>query len=314
MNGLNFSRTMNTELRSLQFPGQEKSLLVLPTVQKMGAVAGFSTRLGGVSPPPFDSMNLSVQQGDSKANVAKNFAAFCRPLHIEPGSIAFCRQVHGDTIHVLHSVPNGLMDGDALVTSQRGVFLGVKTADCLPILLFDPMRGVVAAVHAGWRGTVLRIAGKVVRRMTDEFGTRASDVMALLGPAIGPCCYEVDEAVLSPFKKAFKMVHSLVLSPDTPQTVPVSQRETITEGFSDEHSRAMNTVRPIRSGRSAEKIESRGRLDLINANRFDLVSKGVEPENIFGGEYCTACQSELFFSHRRDNGRTGRHVAVVGLR
>lgn len=315
MNGWNSSRAMETEPHSLQFLGPDRSLLILPAAQEIGAVAAFSTRRGGVSPPPFDSLNLSTQEGDTPANVQKNFQALGDRLHIDPSGIAFCRQVHGETIHIIESVPERLPDGDALITSRKGLFLGIKTADCVPILLLDPVRGVAAAVHAGWRGTVLRIAGKVVRTMKSEFGTEPSDVLAALGPAIGPCCYEVDGTVLGPFREAYPGAEAFLSSPGS------RNRGIGHETGHDEAIPSRSEKRGISAGASftpdpeKDNGNTAGRmLDLVRANHWDLVSSGIDPNNISEQAFCTSCRSELFFSYRRDKPQTGRHAAVVGVR
>ncbi len=282
-------------------------MLTLPAATEMGALAAFSTRRGGFSPPPFDSLNLSTQEGDPQANVRKNFQALGELLDIDPSRIAFCRQVHGDTIHVVDSVPDSLLDGDALITSQKGLFLGIKTADCVPILLLDPVRGITAAVHAGWRGTVLRIAGKVVRTMKSEFGTQPSDLLAVLGPAIGPCCYEVDDIVLNPLRKSFDGAESFIAGPESSMCTDPS------EMVMPQHLCEPHTNKP-ENGSNGDRDQAGSMLDLIAANSFDLISGGINPQNVLDGGFCTSCAGDLFFSYRRDGRITGRHAAVVGLR
>lgn len=312
-NGWSSLTRMETERHSFQFLGPDKSVLTLPDAHEIGAVAAFSTRRGGVSPPPFDSLNLSTQEGDTPANVRKNFQALGDLLDIDPSRIAFCRQVHGDTIHIVESVPDCLPDGDALITTKRGLFLGIKTADCVPILILDPERGITAAVHAGWRGTVLRIAGRVVNTMKDRFGARPRHMLALVGPAIGPCCYEVDNVVLDPFRESFDNAESFISGPGSSDVskqcagesykhIPEEEKNSAAIGFGDNR------------GSSQDLDQAPRMLNLIEANRFDLISQGVKPENVLNGGHCTSCAHNLFFSYRRDGGLTGRHVAVAGLR
>ncbi|MBI5252103.1 MAG: laccase domain-containing protein, partial [Desulfomonile tiedjei] len=145
--------------------------LTVPELFENNTVLAFSTRKGGCSEPPLSSLNFSTSQGDSQENVRENFRILTRALGVTPQGIVTCRQVHSDNVEVLSSVPPAPPVADALMTTKAGVFLGIKTADCLPVLLLDSNRGVAAAVHAGWRGTVLRLTRKVVRLMKTEFGS-----------------------------------------------------------------------------------------------------------------------------------------------
>ncbi len=256
----------------------DQLIMTLPELSGSDSVMAFSTRKGGISKPPLNSLNFSTGQGDSLENVRANYRILARELSINPRWIATCRQVHGDNVEVLDSVPVSIPTADALITSSDEIFLGIKTADCLPILILDPKRGVAAAVHAGWRGTVLRITRKVVRLMKASFGCEPSDIVAALGPAIGPCCYEVDDAVLVPFRRQV---------PDAERFITIHNH-------------------------SGHK-ESR-RLNLTLTNYCELTAEGVARENIRTVELCTCCNPELFFSHRRDGTASGRHIALVGFR
>ena len=256
----------------------DESILILPELSGSASVMAFSTRKGGISKPPLNSLNFSTGQGDSPENVRTNYRILARELSINPRCIATCRQVHGDNVELLDSVPVSLPTADALITSSDEIFLGVKTADCLPILILDPKRGIAAAVHAGWRGTVLRIARKVVRLMKATFGCKPSDIVAALGPAIGTCCYEVDDAVLVPFRSQM---------PDPERFITIHNH-------------------------SGEKESLR--LNLALTNYCELTAEGVAKENIRAVELCTRCNPELFFSHRRDGAASGRHIALVGFR
>jgi YfiH family protein len=159
----------------------------------------------------------------------------------------------------------------------------VKTADCLPILILDPVRKISAAVHAGWRGTILRITRKTLQILISEFGSNPGDLHVALGPAIGSCCYEVDDRVLIPFRKAI---------PEADRFIRVV--------FKKHGSGRRQTASP--------------RLDLVGANRSELTSLGVPDENITSIDLCTSCHSELFFSYRRDGRPSGRHLAVTGFK
>lgn len=261
----------------------DHTAILFKEAERFGAVAAFSLRQGGCSKPPFDSLNFSESVGDSAENVQRNLEIMARRLAIEPAKIAICIQVHGGSAEILHSVPAARPRADAIIAAAPGLFPAVKTADCLPILLLDPVHRISAAVHAGWRGTVLRIAGKVIKIMKDKFGTDPREVIAAVGPTIGTCCYEVDDAVLIPFRAS----------------VPHAERFIIT---------AQENRNP--GGPRRESL----RLDLLEANRSEIISQGVREEKIFATHLCTSCRSDLFFSHRRDGAPTGRHIAIVGFR
>jgi polyphenol oxidase len=257
--------------------------LVAPLADRFNALMAFSLRSGGRSPGPLGPLNFSVTQGDSPENVGHNFSVLGKHLRIDPNRIATCRQIHGDSIHVVDSLPEAPPRADAILTTRPGVFPAVKTADCLPILLLDPVRGISAAVHAGWRGSVLRITRKVIRFIERRFHTNPADLVAAIGPAIGPCCYEVDDLVLIPFQGQ----------------IPNPERFIVVERVHD----------PA-AGRTRESR----RLDLVGVNRFELTSCGVPKDSIYSADLCTACHPELFFSHRRDGVAAGRHIAVAGFR
>jgi YfiH family protein len=195
--------------------------------------------------------------------------------------------------------PAGYLRGDGLLTDTPKLLLGVKTADCVPILLADVKRRAVAAVHAGWRGSLARIAEKAVGRMRMEFGSRPRDLVAALGPAIGPCCYEVGaevtKAFAAQFAKAGEWFHGSfekIVSEDSPN--PLRWLQMTPPG----HDAPPPTVC----------------LDLRAANRWQLAQAGVPERQIFVSDLCTACRSDLLFSHRRERGKTGRLMAVIGIR
>lgn len=249
----------------------------LPNLSGPGAFMAFSVRRGGVSAPPYDSLNFSVGDGDTRDSERANFARLTEDLDIESTHIATCKQVHGNHIEIIRTIPEIPPVADALITPVNGVFVAVKTADCLPVLLLDKSRGIASAIHAGWRSTVMRILPKVVERMAEEFGTKPEDVVAALGPAIAPCCYEVDDKVLNPFRESI---------PDPERFITV-----------------VNT----------ENTASR-RIDLALVNRFELIAKGVREENIQDVNLCTCCNPDLFFSYRRDGALSGRQISLAGFR
>lgn len=175
--------------------------LIRPSVFPPEIIAAFSTRNGGVSPPPL-GMNLSFAVGDDPANVLKNRGIFFGALGIPAGRVAVPGQVHGTTVRRVAG-PGDYPETDALISSERGLFLCVSVADCVPILLFDPLHNAVGAVHAGWRGTASSIVEAAVEAMHAEFGTQPAGLVASIGPSASGCCYRVGADVASRFPPSF---------------------------------------------------------------------------------------------------------------
>jgi len=175
--------------------------VIRPSVFPPGIIAAFSTRNGGVSPPPL-GMNLSFMVGDDPANVRTNRGIFFGALEIPPAQVAIPGQVHGTTVRRV-SGPGDYPETDALISSERGLFLCVSVADCVPILLFDPLHNAVGAVHAGWRGTASAIVVAAVEAMHAEFGTLPAGLIASIGPSASGCCYKVGADVSSQFPGVF---------------------------------------------------------------------------------------------------------------
>jgi purine-nucleoside/S-methyl-5'-thioadenosine phosphorylase / adenosine deaminase len=195
-------------------------------------------------------------------------------LGVVPGRLRFARQVHGAACLVADAAAAGSVgEADALLTTVPGVPLAIMTADCLAIVLADPAVPALGVAHAGWRGTVAGIAGRLVATLAQRAGARPERLTAAIGPSIGPCCYEVDEPVIGPLRAAF----------------PESSER---------------WARP----RSAGKWW----LDLWQANADQLVAAGVPPGAITNPRLCTSCRADLFFSYRRE-GRGGRLAAVATL-
>ncbi len=162
---------------------------------------GFLTRKGGVSPPPFDSLNISLSKGDPPEHISQNKLRIARAFGFPTEKLVLLNQMHQDRILVLKESPPLLpssLEYDASITNVPGAFLGIKTADCLPIIIVDSKKKVIAAIHAGRQGTALRITTQVIRMMKAEFGCSTGDLLVALGPSIGLCCYEVDERVFKP--------------------------------------------------------------------------------------------------------------------
>ena len=237
----------------------------------------FGTRCGGVSGGPFSSLNVSFRVGDREEDVRRNLDLFREAFAIPHGNLVLMGQVHGERIHVIDSdepPPACVPECDGLITARPGVALGVRTADCVPLFFVDPVRRVIGAAHAGWRGTALGMAGKMVAAFVEGFASRPEDILAAVGPAVGPCCYQVDDPV-----------HAALAA----------------------HAGAKRFLKPCRE-------EGRWMLDLALANRLQIGERGVPETNIHMAELCTACRQELFFSHRASSGRSGRQVNFLMLR
>jgi YfiH family protein len=269
-------------------------------------VHGFSTRAGGVSsfetsPRRGNNLNLGNVSWDRPQNVAENRSRLLAALHADAMRPVTLNQIHSDLIRVFDGSlqPSEALRGDGLVTDRPGLLLAILAADCLPVLLVDVRQRVVAALHAGWRGTLRRIAQKGVGRMRLLYGSRPEDLRAAIGPGIGVCCYEVGAEVIEEFESQFVYAKSLFISP------PERQRP-----FEERHSLFFkNAVKGPFFGK-----KPKAHLDLAKANVAQLLETGLADENIWAEAPCTHCHAELFFSHRRDPGCAGRMMGVIGIR
>ncbi len=271
-------------------------------------VHGFSTRTGGSSRVyGRNALNLGFTAQDTTAAVEKNRRAFATAVTKRPGSarssksiwpIVTIRQIHSDLIHCVCGTPREQMSGDGLITNTPGILLAMLTADCLPVILVDTKTRAVGVFHAGWRGTVKRIVEKGVGEMHRWFGTRPHDLKAAIGPGIRGCCYHVGAEVRSKFESQFGYAHSLF-------------RETKeTDDIHEKYPLLFLTARAPGHSELPKKIF----LDLGKANRQQLIDAGIPAKNITDVGLCTSCHTELFFSHRAENGVTGRMLAAVGIR
>lgn len=279
-------------------------------------VHGFSTRSSGASELKTvredgktneKVLNLGFSDWDSQARVLENRKKLFHALEADSMRVVTLRQIHSDIIHRADSAKaasavaasnEDAPRGDALITRDRGLLLVVQTADCIPILLADTKRRTVAAIHAGWRGTLRRIAEKVLGRMQMEFATRPEDVIVALGPGIGPCCYEVGPEVVKEFQSQFRRAREWFDGPF----------DALASGEDPNPLPWLSMMPP-----GHEPPPPRLHLDLAAANRAILTDAGVAPERIFSSGFCTACRADLFFSHRRERS-TGRMMSVIGLR
>jgi purine-nucleoside/S-methyl-5'-thioadenosine phosphorylase / adenosine deaminase len=262
-------------------------------------VHGFSTRPGGESCLGRErALNLGFTEWDKRERVEANRASFLKAVSTGTRPLVTLHQIHSDLIHVVESAPQSAPSGDALLTRLPGLLLGIQTADCVPILLADTRRHAVAAIHAGWRGTLARVAVKTLGRMRTEFGTRPPDVVAALGPAIGRCCYEVGPEVAQAFDSQFPSAAEWF---DGPFAQLALGEEPLNLPW-------MTMAPPGHT-----PVLPRVQLDLRAANRWQLADAGVPENRITASDLCTRCRRDLFFSYRREGAKTGRMMAVIGI-
>ena len=247
-----------------------------------GAAHGFSTRLGGVSEGHFASLNLrgGGPHPDDRELVRENYRRFCAALGADPAGLVLSRQVHEDTVRHVTAADAGKgfsapvdYTADALITNEPGLNLMVFSADCIILLLHDPVTASIGAVHAGWRGTALDLPAKAVREMGRLFGAKRSDIRVAVGAGIGPCCFETHDDVPDAMRSAFG-------------------------GGAEAH------IRP-----KGEKWT----VDLKGINAWRLREAGVRGENIDVCPTCTACRTDLYWSHRITGDRRGVQGALIAL-
>ncbi len=242
---------------------------------------GFSTRIGGVSKSNFTQLNLGRKTDDLPENIIENTKRFSTAVGVKFEDLVVSDQIHKDKIKVVTEEDRGKgfikeMDFDsvdALITNSRGIPLITYFADCVPLYFVDPVKKAVGLAHAGWPGTVLKIGQKTVSKMQKEYQSKAEDIIVVIGPSIGICCYEVSEDVINKFNTDFTETSSFVVS----------------------------------------KGGGKYMLDLWEANRIALKEIGVLDRNIIVSKICTGCNTDLFFSHRKENGNTGRMASIIQL-
>ncbi len=241
-------------------------------------IAGFSTRNGGVSRPPYNSLNLGLGTADSPANVEGNRATLTRAFNLSPHQLLTVKQVHGDSILLIDESNPDLshflsVEVDAIVTNQPGIMVGILTADCYPVIIWHASGKVAAVVHAGWRGAANGLIDKVVATLVKQFDCSTTELFAAIGPGIGEHSYEVDRPVRDAFRQG--------------------------SGFWDEI--------------STETSLGHWKVNLALSCQLQLEKAGLKTQNIEVTKECTCCHPELFFSHRRDNGVTGRQISFIQL-
>jgi YfiH family protein len=268
---------------------------------------GFSTRQGGVSraycsEDASGELNLGFTEADNRKAVLENRRLMAEAISGDRATpLITLRQIHSNLVRAV-TAPDADRDkpwkADGIITSEPGLLIGIQTADCIPVLIADRKRHIVAAFHAGWRGTVKRIVETGVGRMRIDFGSRPEDLVAAIGPGAGPCCYSVGEEVLSEFDAQF-----------------VYSRELFHEVYSAD---AVHNKYPMlfltQCAPGHSPIGPSLHLDLVEANRRQLLDAGLLPRAIHVTGGCTNCQTELFFSHRASRGYTGRMIAAIGIK
>jgi YfiH family protein len=249
-----------------------------------------------------NALNLGFTRQDSRLAVERNRAAFLSKLGARDGRkqwpIVTLRQIHSDLIHCIADLPDGTLAGDGLITRMPGILLAIQTADCLPVILVDLRQKAVGVFHAGWRGTLKRIVEKGVGEMRRWFGTLPRNIKAAIGPGVHACCYSVGPEVRQQFESQFAYAENLFR--ETKESDPVREKYPL----------LFLTARA--PGHS--ELPTNIFLDLVEANRRQLVDAGVASRNISASPLCTVCRPDLLFSYRAEKGVTGRMMGVAGIR
>ncbi|MGG1661671.1 peptidoglycan editing factor PgeF [Brevibacillus sp. NRS-1366] len=247
-----------------------------------GLVAGFTMRTGGESEQPYGSFNMGLHVGDEAQHVVANRKKLAKQVEMPFASWTCAEQVHGNQVCQVvaagagrESLNDVISAADGLFTEQKGVLLTSFYADCVPLFFLDPVSGAIGLAHAGWKGTVHRIAEEMVKSLQLQHQTKPQDLLVAIGPSIGGCCYEVDERIMSQVRTCVRDWESAVTPPQN----------------------------------------GRYMLDLRRLNTAILLELDIAMENISSTEWCTSCRTDMFFSHRKEApiaGTTGRMVSYLG--
>ncbi len=260
------------------------SYITFDLFQNHPLIAAVSTRIGGVSEAPFDSLNMGLHVGDDPAAVQENRRRFFQVLGSDASRLICANQVHGTHIEIVGkkdcgrgalSMENAIPNCDGLMTKEKQVPIIMNFADCTPLLFYDPVKEGIALSHGGWRGTAGNIAGKTIAKMETEFGCQRGNILCAIGPAIGLECFEVGHEVIEEFTKLFSEAEMAKLS----------------------------------------KAKENGKylFDLHGANRLLMEQAGIPKEHIEDCGICTYCRDDLFYSYRKSGGKTGRHMAILEM-
>jgi YfiH family protein len=252
--------------------------------------AGFTSRLGGVSEKPFASFNCGLHVNDLSEHVITNRQRLAEALVMPFDAFTYAEQVHGNEIAVIKRADKGkgrasraeaIQSRDGFVTNEKELVLCALFADCVPLFFYDPVLEVAGLAHAGWKGTVLNVAGAAIQAMNEEFGCKPEHIRAAIGPSIGICCYEVDEKVAQPVKSVLTDMKAV---PEILQKV----------------------LQP--------KGNQKYMLNLQELNRNFIEKAGILSSSIEVTELCTSCHTDIFYSHRQEKGATGRMAAWIAMR
>lgn len=248
---------------------------------RAGVTHGFSTRLGGVSQGSCAGLNLGYNRGDDPDHVRENFRLFSSAIGADYDGLVKTRQVHRDHVQPVTAADRGMdliapapWETDGLVTDVPGLCLTVFSADCVPVLLYDPVRRCIAAVHSGWRGTALSIVVRAVEKMTADYGCDPGHILAAIGPSIGKCCFETHADVPTEMTAALGVLAA-----------------------------------PFIEELPGEKF----RVDLKGIIKNTLIRAGLDPAHMAVSDHCTACRPDLYWSHRVLGERRGSMAAMIQL-
>jgi polyphenol oxidase len=250
--------------------------------------AGFTGRSGGSGSAPYSSLNVALHVDDDPVTVIHNREKIANTLDIPFEAWTCADQIHGHTVAVItkeqigrgrKQLSDAIQGTDGMVTNEPGIWLNSFYADCVPLFFLDPVRGAVGIAHAGWKGTVGDIAGETVRVMQSVYGSKPNELLAAIGPSIGMCCYEVDSRVIDRVEQLLEV-----------------------KGLTKEKGNLLSRKGP-----------DKAMLNLQELNRQLLIKEGILAIHIELSHLCTSCNTDLFFSHRKEEGRTGRMAAWIGL-
>ncbi|MGE4282215.1 MAG: peptidoglycan editing factor PgeF [Clostridia bacterium] len=257
--------------------------LTIPSFDETGLVTHcFTTRQGGVSEGECGTFNLGFNRNDKRKNVLSNFRALGQQLNIEYTDFVFSNQVHRDHIAVISKHDKGkgiirdsdILEVDGLMTNEKNVPLVTFYADCVPLFFLDPVKKVIALSHSGWKGTVKKIGYKTISKMIKDYGCDVKDILTAIGPSIGKCHFEVDQPVVEEFYTSYDKDAGMLIN---------------------------------------EKGSGKYHIDLWQANILQFNQAGIKDEHITLAQQCTFCNESLYFSHRRDRGKTGSLAGIMQL-
>lgn len=255
---------------------------IISSFEQTGLVKhGFTTRIGGISSKPFNTLNLGLRTEDDKGNVMKNFACISNAFNVPMEKMVLSDQVHGTTIRIVTeedagkglTKPMDYKEVDGLLTNVKDLMLFTFYADCIPLFFLDKTKKVVGVAHAGWKGTAARIAEKMVMTMKKIYDSNPWDILVGIGPSIGACCYPVKKDVYNKFSESLSCAEEILIKEST----------------------------------------DIWKLDLWKANERILEENGILSRNITICGLCTSCNNNKFFSYRKESGNTGRMAAFIQL-